>query len=44
MKGQWRAPHKVYCYLLNILIKILHSPRTTFLLFEFLGIGINNYF
>ena len=43
-RGWGCTPHKVYCYLLTVLTKNLHSWHTTYLPFEFLGIGINNYF
>lgn len=33
IKGQWCAPYKVYCYLLNTPITNLHSWHMTYLLF-----------
>jgi len=44
IKGKWHAPHKLYCYLLNVLIKYLHNWHNKYLDFEFLKIVITNYF
>ena len=44
LKSGGSTTHRVHCYLLSIIIKHLCSWHMTYLHFEFLAIGINNYF